>query len=88
VRRVRGGCPLYSGFLLSFDVVEQLADCALAGLKGVMIISGRRSVLLFFSKVNGGTDERMNDSSRNTLLLRLLPLNTVILWPREREVGC
>ena len=76
------------GLFLSFDAVERLTDCVWAGLKGVMIISGRRSVLSFFSKVSGGTDERMNDSSRNTSLLRLLPSNTVILWPREREVGC
>ena len=103
MRRVRGGCLLYSGFhffysffgwgflsfyFLSFDVIKQLTDCLCAGLKGVMIISGRRSVLSFFSKVNGGTDESMNDSSRNTSLLRLPPLNTVILWPREREVEC
>ena len=61
VRKVRGGCLLYSGFIflffLSFDVVEQLTDCVWAGLKGVMIISGRRSSFCFFSKVNGGTDK-------------------------------
>ena len=55
VRKVRGGCLLYSGFIfllfLSFDVVEQLTDCVWAGLKGVMIISGRRSFFLFFSQV-------------------------------------
>ena len=32
-------------FFLSFNVVKQLTDCVLAGLKGVMIISGRRSFL-------------------------------------------
>ena len=78
MRRVRGGCLLYSGFLfflsldgvsfrfvfllrwfhfvsfrffLSFDAVERLTDCVWAGLKGVMIISGRRSFFLFFSQV-------------------------------------
>ena len=75
-------------FVISFGVAERLTDCVWVDLKGVMIISGRRSVLSFFSKVNGGTDESMNDSSRNTLPLRLLPSNTVILWPREREAGC
>lgn len=75
MRRVRGGCLLYSGFLfflsldgvsfrfvfllrwfhfvsfrffLSFDVVDRPTDCVSADLKGVMIISGRRSVFSFF----------------------------------------
>ena len=41
-------------FFLSFDVVERLTDCIWVGLKGVMIISGRRFVLLFSQKLVEG----------------------------------
>jgi len=42
--------PFLLIFFLSFDMVEQLTDCVWAGLKGVTIISGRRSVLFVFLK--------------------------------------
>ena len=45
-----GASVRFSSFLLSFDLVERLTDCVWADSKGVMIISGRRSFLLFFSQ--------------------------------------